>query len=250
MTSGRPADRQANAAARSRTRLEAVRAVAMDRGRSGESATTRAAGMAAGERAPRGFRGWADRRCGCGRTGCARAGGRGTDGRARSRGGGPCFCGLRGTGGARGRRSLSRPTAPSSSRRGDRAVSSRASPPSRSRASARRRSRRPRLGLRPWPRPPKHPRRRCHRPRPTTRTPPTVAKIGNPADAASARVARVTGHDRQPLAVGLASRASSRKLMRDVATREPCGRTTATRVALGTPRMRAAAEVISSSTSR
>ena len=47
-----------------------------------------------------------------------------------------------------------------------------------------------------------------------------------------------------------ASRARSRKLIRDVATREPYGRTTATRGRARTPRIRAAAEVISSSTSR
>ena len=47
----------------------------------------------------------------------------------------------------------------------------------------------------------------------------------------------------------IASRASSRKLIRDVATREPYGSTIATRRDSAS-RMRAAAEVISSSTSR
>ena len=60
---------------------------------------------------------------------------------------------------------------------------------------------------------------------------------------------RVAGHDRQALVVVSASRDSSRKLIRDVATREPYGRTTAIRGA-STSRIRVAAEVISSSTSR
>ena len=77
----------------------------------------------------------------------------------------------------------------------------------------------------------------------------TVEKTGNPADAASARVAGSAATTERILPFVIASRASSRKLIRDVATREPYGNTTATRVA-SAARMRAAAEVISSSTSR
>ena len=77
----------------------------------------------------------------------------------------------------------------------------------------------------------------------------TDAKTGRPAEAASARVAGSADTIDSRLSCSIASRDSSRKLMRDVATREPCGRTTARR-SCSAPRMRAAADVISSSTSR
>ena len=78
---------------------------------------------------------------------------------------------------------------------------------------------------------------------------PTDANTGMPAEAARARAeaSGATMSSRLPLTI--ASRASSRKLMRDVATRDPNGTTTATRVSAAA-RMRAAAEVISSSASR
>ena len=76
----------------------------------------------------------------------------------------------------------------------------------------------------------------------------TVAKTGSPAEAASARVAASPAMIDRRFSWVIASRASSRKLMRDVATREPYGRTTATRRP-STVRMRAAADVISSSVS-
>jgi shikimate kinase len=77
----------------------------------------------------------------------------------------------------------------------------------------------------------------------------TLAKTGRPADAASARVAgSVATIDRRRL-LTTASRDRRRKFIRDVAIREPYGTTRATFVA-SDPRMRAAAEVISSSTSR
>ena len=78
---------------------------------------------------------------------------------------------------------------------------------------------------------------------------PTVAKIGRPADAASARVAPSPATIESRLPLVSASRARRRKLMREVATREPYGSTTATRLP-SADRMRAAAEVISSSMSR
>jgi len=77
----------------------------------------------------------------------------------------------------------------------------------------------------------------------------TEAKTGNPADAASARVAGSPDTIESRFSCSRASRVSNRKLIREVATREPYGRTTASCVA-SAPRMRAAAEVISSSTSR
>ena len=78
---------------------------------------------------------------------------------------------------------------------------------------------------------------------------PTDANTGMPADAASARAdaSGATMSSRVPLTI--ASRASSRKLIRDVATRDPNGTTSPTRVSAAA-RIRAAAEVISSSASR
>ena len=78
---------------------------------------------------------------------------------------------------------------------------------------------------------------------------PTEPKTGSPADAASARAeaSGATMSSRRPLT--MASRASSLKLIRDVATRDPNGMTRATRVSSAW-RMRLAAEVISSSASR
>ena len=77
----------------------------------------------------------------------------------------------------------------------------------------------------------------------------TVAKTGRPAEAASARAAAsVEMIDRARLRSS-ASRASSRKLIREVAMREPGGTTRPTRGS-SDPRIRAAADVISSSTSR
>ena len=77
----------------------------------------------------------------------------------------------------------------------------------------------------------------------------TEANTGNPADAASARVAASAATIESRFSWVSASRDSSRKLMRDVATREPYGSTTATRRP-SADRMRAAADVISSSISR
>jgi hypothetical protein len=78
---------------------------------------------------------------------------------------------------------------------------------------------------------------------------PTEPKAGRPADAASARVAAspATIARRRPRVC--ASRARSRKLIRDVASREPYGTTSARRFS-SVERIRAAADVISSSTSR
>ena len=78
---------------------------------------------------------------------------------------------------------------------------------------------------------------------------PTDANTGMPAEAARARAeaSGATMSSRLPLTI--ASRASSRKLIREVATRDPNGTTTATRVSAAA-RIRAAAEVISSSASR
>ena len=77
----------------------------------------------------------------------------------------------------------------------------------------------------------------------------TVAKIGMPADAARARVAASPAMIDSRLPFSVASRASRRKLIRDVETRDPFGSTIAMRVP-SEPRTRAAAVVISSSTSR
>ncbi len=77
----------------------------------------------------------------------------------------------------------------------------------------------------------------------------TLAKTGSPADAARARVAGSTAITDSRFSWVIASRASRRKLIRDVATRDPCGSTTATRRPAA-DRTRAAAEVISSSMSR
>ena len=63
----------------------------------------------------------------------------------------------------------------------------------------------------------------------------TEAKTGSPADAASARVAGSPDTIDSRLSWVSASRDSSRKLIRDVATREPYGRTTASRAASGGP---------------
>ncbi|HEX5015455.1 MAG TPA: hypothetical protein VFV72_15015 [Candidatus Limnocylindrales bacterium] len=77
----------------------------------------------------------------------------------------------------------------------------------------------------------------------------TDENTGRPADAARARVAGSDATiDRRRL-LTTASRESSRKFIREVAIREPYGMTSATFVA-SEPRIRAAAEVISSSTSR
>ena len=78
---------------------------------------------------------------------------------------------------------------------------------------------------------------------------PSDENTGSPADAASARaeVSGATMSRRRPLA--WASRASSRKLIRDVATRDPNGSTRPIRVPSAV-RIRVAAEVISSSGSR
>ena len=77
----------------------------------------------------------------------------------------------------------------------------------------------------------------------------TVPNAAIPAEAASARVPRsgVTIARSRPYAC--ASRASSRKLIREVAIRDPIGSTIASRGS-GDSRIRAAALVISSSTSR
>ena len=77
----------------------------------------------------------------------------------------------------------------------------------------------------------------------------TDANAGNPADVASARVAESADTIESRLSCSVASRDKSRKLIRDVATRDPYGRTTASR-SWSDPRMRAAADVISSSISR
>ncbi len=77
----------------------------------------------------------------------------------------------------------------------------------------------------------------------------TVAWTGSPADAAIARAAGSAATIDRTRFRSSASRASSRKLIRDVARREPGGRTSATFVSVAF-RIRAAALVISSSTSR
>ena len=76
----------------------------------------------------------------------------------------------------------------------------------------------------------------------------TLANTGSPADAASARVAPSGATIERRFSWISASRARSRKLIRDVATFEPYGRTSTTRLP-SARRMRAAADVISSSTS-
>ena len=78
---------------------------------------------------------------------------------------------------------------------------------------------------------------------------PTDANTGRPAEAASARAdaSGATMSSRRPWLI--ASRASSRKLIRDVATRDPNGITRPTRESAAA-RIREAAEVISSSASR
>ncbi len=78
---------------------------------------------------------------------------------------------------------------------------------------------------------------------------PTVAWTGRPAEAAIARAAGSAATIDSTRFRSSASRASSRKLIREVASREPGGRTRATFVSV-TARIRAAALVISSSTSR
>jgi hypothetical protein len=78
---------------------------------------------------------------------------------------------------------------------------------------------------------------------------PTDAKTGNPADAASARVAASAATIDSRRLLTIASRDSSRKFIRDVAIRDPYGTTSATFVDVA-DRIRVAADVISSSTSR
>ncbi len=77
----------------------------------------------------------------------------------------------------------------------------------------------------------------------------TETCVANPADAASARAEASFVTTSSRLLRLSASRARSRKLIRDVASREPSGRTRAIRSS-GSARIRAAADVISSSTSR
>ena len=77
----------------------------------------------------------------------------------------------------------------------------------------------------------------------------TVANAGSPADAARDLAEPSGATIERARFRACASRASSRKLIREVATREPAGRTSATR-ASSAARIRAAAEVISSSMSR
>ena len=77
----------------------------------------------------------------------------------------------------------------------------------------------------------------------------TDANTGNPADAARARVAASDATIDSRRLLTTASRDSSRKFIREVAIRDPYGITRATFVA-SELRIRAAAEVISSSTSR
>ena len=77
----------------------------------------------------------------------------------------------------------------------------------------------------------------------------TVANTGSPADAASARVAGSPATIDSLRLLMTASRDSSRKFIRDVEIREPYGTTRATLVE-SEERIREAADVISSSTSR
>ena len=152
-----------------------------------------------------------------------------------------------------------RPREPRARRSAARAGSTRRAPrPDRATRGSRRARLPRRLRPRPRPRLRQHPRRgrrpvfevegstgvsrgRLGRPasaagrsRPRTRA--TEAKTGRPADAASARAAGVGGDDRRAAGCrSSASRASSRKLIREVASREPGGRTSATRVAVDGP---------------
>jgi len=77
----------------------------------------------------------------------------------------------------------------------------------------------------------------------------TVANTGNPADAASARDAASPATIDSRRLLTTASRERRRKFIRDVAIREPYGTTRATFVPV-VERIRDAADVISSSTSR
>ena len=77
----------------------------------------------------------------------------------------------------------------------------------------------------------------------------TVPKTGSPADAASERAAASPETIDSRRLLTTASRESSRKFIRDVAIRDPYGTTSATFVP-GAFRIRDAADVISSSTSR
>jgi hypothetical protein len=78
---------------------------------------------------------------------------------------------------------------------------------------------------------------------------PTVAKTGSPADAARARDAGSPATTDRRRLLTRASRERRRKLIREVAIRDPFGTTSATFVP-GADRIRDAADVISSSTSR
>jgi hypothetical protein len=78
---------------------------------------------------------------------------------------------------------------------------------------------------------------------------PTVAKTGNPAEAARARVAGSPAMIDSLRLLTIASRDSSRKFIRDVEIREPYGTTRPT-FGDSEDRIRDAADVISSSTSR
>ena len=77
----------------------------------------------------------------------------------------------------------------------------------------------------------------------------TDENTGSPADAARARVAGSDATIERRRLLTIASRDSSRKFIREVLIRDPYGITSATFVA-SEPRILAAAEVISSSTSR
>ena len=77
----------------------------------------------------------------------------------------------------------------------------------------------------------------------------TVAKTGSPAEAARARDAASPAITDSRRLLTSASRERSRKLILDVAMRDPYGTTSATFVP-GADRIRDAADVISSSTSR
>ncbi len=78
---------------------------------------------------------------------------------------------------------------------------------------------------------------------------PTVAKTGSPAEAARARAAGSGAMIERARLRSSASRASNRKLIREVAIRDPAGTTSPTRGSSDV-RILAAADVISSSTSR
>src|SRR5205814_4600615 len=77
----------------------------------------------------------------------------------------------------------------------------------------------------------------------------TVPKTGRPADAASDRAAASPATIESRRLLTMASRDRSRKFIRDVAIRDPYGTTSASFVP-GAFRIRDAADVISSSTSR